>query len=119
MNLKNQLKGIFVLLTIFSIAFVACNKDDDGATDACIDVTELSACVDCCQNSGFEGAEFDLITETCECTNDFDDDDFSDDDLASDVCDNVTSFNECNSCCIDNGYAGGMYESFGQDCDCL
>lgn len=118
MNLKNQLKGIFVLLTIFSIAFVACNKDDDGATDACRDVTELSACVDCCQNSGFEGAEFDLITETCECTNDFDDDDFSDDDASSSVCQGVSNENACSTCCSDEGFTGYIWGGFG-DCGCL
>ena len=118
MNLKNQLKGIFVLLTIFSIAFVACNKDDDGATDACIDVTELSACVDCCQNSGFEGAEFDLITETCECTNDFDDD-FSDDNANASVCQGqVGNENACSTCCSDAGFVGYIWGGFG-DCGCL
>lgn len=118
MNLKNQLKGVFVLLTIFSIAFVACNKDDDSASDACNDITELSACVDCCETNGFEGAEFDLITETCECTNDFDDDDNTTDDNIAD-CDTATSEEECNSCCSTNGFAGYMYESFGQECSCL
>lgn len=118
MNLKNQLKGIFVLLAIFSIVFVACNKDDD-ASDACLDVTELSACVDCCQTNGFEGAEFDLITDTCECTDDFDDD-FSDDNQSSSVCSSVTNENACSTCCSGEGFTGYMWSSgFGGGCSCL
>lgn len=117
MNLKNKLNGVFALLAIFSITIVACNDDDDSNPDACKDLTEFMACTNCCESNGFEGAEFDLTTNECECSDDFDDN--TDDNVNTSGCDTANSEAECNSCCSTNGFAGYIYESFGQECDCL